>query len=144
MGNDEKHIKPNDPAQQAGGDNNTDRRSGGGNRRNNRYHWQQGHHGGTPFKGKTKEIAEDIFDNTGQHDATTFNKSLKNIANYPQLELGNDVSEAVRNMTDTTITIPAAPTPKPDPKDPTVMISSSNINIFQWKQKNYQGIGLLG
>ena len=135
MGNDEKDIKPNAPAQQAGGDNNADRHGGGGNQRNNWHRWQQGRHGGTPFKGKTKEIAEDIFDNTGQHDTATFDKSLKNIANHLQLELSNDVSEAVCNMTDTKITIPAAPTPKPDPKDPTVMIPPSNIDIFQWKHK---------
>ena len=115
MGNDEKGIKPHVPAQQGGGDNNADQRGGEGNCRNNRHCWQQGRQGGTQFKGKTKEIAEDIFDNTGQHDAATFNKSLKNIADYLQLELGNNVSEAMRNMTDTTISIPAAPTPKPDP-----------------------------
>ena len=85
-----------------------------------------------------------ILDNTGQHDAATFNKSLKNVADYLQLELGNDVSEAVRNMTDTTITIPAAPTPTPDPKDPKVMIPPSNINIFPMEAQIYQGIGPLG
>ena len=134
MGNDEKDIKPNAPAQQAGGDNNADRHGGGGNQRNNWHRWQQGRHGGTPFKGKTKEIAE-IFDNTGQHDAATFNKLLKNITDHLELELGNNFSEAVRNMTDTKITIPATPTPKPDPKDSTVMIPPSDINIFQWKCK---------
>ena len=103
---------------------------GGGDCRNNRHRWQQGRQGGTQFKGKTKEITEHIFDNTGQYEAATFKKSLKNIANYLQLELGNDVSEAVRNMTDTMITIPAAPTPRPDPKDPKVMIPPSDIDIF--------------
>ena len=64
-----------------------------------------------------------------------FNKSLKNITNYLQLELGNNISEAVRNMIHTTITIPAAPTPTPDHKDPKVIIPPSNIDIFQWKLK---------
>ena len=135
MGNDEKDIKPNAPAQQVGGDSNADRQDGGGNRCNNWHRWQQGRHGGTSFNGKTKEIADDILDNTGQHDATIFNKSLKNITDHLQLELGNNISEAVRNMTNMTITIPAAPTPKPYPKDPLVIIPPRDIDIFQRKCK---------
>ena len=75
---------------------------------------------------------DDIFDNTGQHDAATFNKSLKNIADYLQLELGNNVLEANCNMTNTIIDISAAPTPQKDSK---VMIPLSNIDIFQWERK---------
>ena len=125
MGNDEKDIKPHIPVQQDGGDNNANWWGGGGNCPNNRHRWQQGRQDGTQFKGKTKGISEDIFDNTGQHDAATFNKSLKNITGYLQLELGNNM----------TITIPATPTPKPDPTDPNVMIPPSDIKIFQWKRK---------
>ena len=130
MGNDEKDMKPVVPAQQGGGDNNNDWRGGGGYRGNNRHRWQQGRQGGTQFKGKTKEIADDIFNNTGQHYAATFNKSLKNITDYLQLKLDNNILEAVCNMTNTIIDIPATPTPKPDPKDSKVMIPPSNIDIF--------------
>jgi hypothetical protein len=52
----------------------------------NRHQWNQGQQQGGKFKGKTKEIEQDTFNNTGQHDATQFNKSLKNIADYLQLE----------------------------------------------------------
>jgi hypothetical protein len=107
----------------------------GGNRRNNRHRWQQGRQSGGTFRGKTKEIADDIFDNTGQHDAATFNKSLKNIADHLQLELGNDVSEAVRNMTATIIDIPGAPSPTQNPNDPTKTIPPTDVDIFQWKRK---------
>ncbi len=60
-------------------------------------HWNQGNQSGK-FKGKTKEIKFDTFNNTGLHDAAQFSKFLKNIANHLQLIHGNDVSEAVRNM----------------------------------------------
>jgi hypothetical protein len=53
---------------------------GGGHRCNPCQCWNQGaHHGGGKFKGKTKEIKTNTFDNTGPHDAATSNKSLKNI-----------------------------------------------------------------
>ena len=130
MGNDEKDMKLIVPTQQGGGDNNNDWCGGGGYRRNNHHHWQQGRQGGTQFKGKIKEIADDIFNNTWQHDAATFNKSLKNIVDYLQLKIGNDVSEAVRNITNTTINIPDAPRPKPDPKISKVMIPSKHYWHF--------------
>ena len=86
----------NKPRINDSGDNNAEVRQG---RRNdshrNRHRWNQGQQQGGKFKGKTKEIELDTFDNTGQHDAAQFNKSLKNIANYLQLNHGNDVSEAV-------------------------------------------------
>ena len=52
---------------------------------------------GGKFRG-IKEIVDDIFDNTGTNDVVLFNKSLKNIADYLQLMLWNDVSKAVHNM----------------------------------------------
>ena len=84
---DKKDIKPSAPA---------------ANNRNNKR-WQRRGGGNTPvtkFKGKTKEIEEDIFDLGGTHDAALFSRSLKNIADYIQLKHTSDVSEAVRNMTD--------------------------------------------
>jgi hypothetical protein len=62
-----------------------------------------------------KEIKTDTFDNTGPHDATTFNKSLKIIADYLQLNHGNNVSKAVRNMTPANSILPDIPQPKPNP-----------------------------
>ena len=97
MAIDDKDVKSPPDQQQGGGDNN--------NNEHNRHRWQQGHQNGGLFKCKTKEITDNIFDNTGQHDAAMFNKSLKNIANHLQLELGNDVSKAVHNMIATVIDI---------------------------------------
>ena len=97
----------NKPQIHAPGDNNkADARRGGRNDRRNRQRWSQGNQPGGKFKGKTKEIEFDTFDNTGQHDAAQFNKSLKNIADYLQLIHGNDVSEAVQNLTQVIIDIP--------------------------------------
>jgi hypothetical protein len=62
------------------------------------------------FKGEIKDIEFDIFDNTGLNNASKFNCSLKNIANYLQLQLENDVAEAIRNMAPMSITILPAPT----------------------------------
>jgi hypothetical protein len=62
------------------------------------------------FKGKTKEIEFDMLDNTSSHDAAQLNKSLKNIADYLQLNHGNDISKAVQNLTPLTITVPPTPT----------------------------------
>jgi hypothetical protein len=62
----------------------------------NRQHWNNNNNAsGGKFRGKTKEIENNTFDNTGPHDAALFNKSLKNIANYFQLQHGNDISEAM-------------------------------------------------
>jgi hypothetical protein len=78
--------------------------------------WNQGaHHGGRKFKGKTKEIKADTFNTTSPHDAAIFKKSLKNIADYLQLNHGNDVSKAVRNMTPANIILPDIPNPSPTP-----------------------------
>ena len=108
-------MEENKPKINAGGDNNTnDARQGGRHDRRNRQRWSQGQQQGGKFKGKTKEIEHDTFDNTGQHDAAQFNKSLKNVANYLQLNHGNDVSKAVRNLTLVTITIPPKPVSQPD------------------------------
>jgi hypothetical protein len=51
------------------------------------------------FKGKTPEIKNDIFNNTGLHDVANFHQFLKNIANYYQLIHRNDVSEGICNLT---------------------------------------------
>jgi hypothetical protein len=75
------------------GNNKTDARPGGRNGHHPCHCWNQGHQSGK-FKGKTKEIKFDTFNNTGPHNAAQFNKSLKNIADYLQLNHGNDVSEA--------------------------------------------------
>jgi hypothetical protein len=84
-----------------------DRRHGGRryNRNRHQHNNATGQQGGK-FQGKIKEIADDTFGNTGTNNAAQFNKSLKNIANYLQLTLRNDASEAVRNMAPITITIP--------------------------------------
>jgi hypothetical protein len=81
---------------------------GGGRNRHPRHCWSQGLSG--KFKGKTKEIKLDTFNNTGPHNAVEFNKSLQNIADYLQLNHGNNVSKAVRNLTPVTIIVPPAPT----------------------------------
>ena len=142
MGN-ERDIKPVVPAAQgAGGDNNNNNnnndRRGAGNRRN-RHRWVQpkaATPAGGPFKGRTKEIEDYIFDNTGPHDAAVFNNSLRNIADHLQYDLGNDVSEACRNMTPAIITVPNEPQPQPDPNSPGTMIPPSANEIFIWK-RNY-------
>ena len=115
---------------------------GGGDRRhgkryNNRHRHQQnkGQPGGQ-FKGKIKEIEEDTFDNTGLNDAAKFNKSLKNIADYFQLTLGNDVSEAVRNMSPVTIIVPPRPIGHPDPSDPDRTLPVSDIDFYLWKHEH--------
>ena len=142
MGN-ERDVKPVVPAAQgAGGDNNNnnnnERRGGGGNRRN-RHRWgqarQQPQQASGPFKGRTKEIEDYIFDNTGPHDAAVFNTSLRNIADHLQYDLGNDVSEACRNMTPAIITVPDEPQGVPDPTTGTIIPPTAN-EIFIWK-RNY-------
>ena len=44
---------------------------------------------------KTADLENDILDNTGAHDAAMFHCSLKQIANYIQLNYGKEVSEAI-------------------------------------------------
>jgi hypothetical protein len=96
----------------------------GGGRNGHPHHcWSQGSSG--KFKGKTKEIKLDTFNNTGPHNAAQFNKSLKNIADYLQLNHGNNVSEAVRNLAPVTIIIPPAP-----------MGNVSEVNLYLWKREH--------
>jgi hypothetical protein len=52
----------------------------GGNNRHPCQYWNQGNQSGKS-KGMNK-IEFDTFGNTGPHDATNFDKSLKNIANH--------------------------------------------------------------
>jgi hypothetical protein len=54
-----------------------------------------GGHGSATFKGKTKEIEDDIFDLGGAHDPALFSQSLKNISDHIQLKLSSNVSKAV-------------------------------------------------
>jgi hypothetical protein len=86
------------------GEGNASACQGGGRNRHPPHRWNQGLSG--KFKGKTKKIEFDTFDNTGPHDAAQFNKSLKNIANYLHLNHGNNVSKAVQNLTPVTIRVP--------------------------------------
>ncbi len=110
-------------------------KGGGGHCCNPHQRWNQGaHHGSGKFKGKTKEIEADVFENTGPHDEATFNKSLKNIANYLQLNHGNNVSKAVCNTTPANIILPDIPQPKPDPTKPGKLIPVSEIDTYLCKQ----------
>ncbi len=101
----------------------------------NRYQHNSAQPGGK-FKGKIKEIADDTFDNTGPNDAENFNKSFKNIADYLQLTLGNDVSKAVQNMAPIKIVVPAPPQGLPDPNDTSKMLPVSNVDFYLWKQEH--------
>ncbi len=90
------------------------------------------------FKGKTKEIEFDTFNNTGPHDAAQFNKSLKNITDYLQFNHGNNVSEAVCNMTTIHIAIPPVPVGKIDPNDAsgTTHLPVTNVDLYLWKREH--------
>jgi hypothetical protein len=62
-----------------------------------------------------------------------FNTSLCNIADHLQYDLGNDVSEACRNMMPTIITVPEEPKPVSDPITGTMIDPTAN-EIFIWKR----------
>jgi len=127
----------NKPRVNESGDNKTDARQGKRNdNRRNRHRWNQGQQQGGKFKGKTKEIEQDTFDNTGHHDAAQFNKSLKNIAAYLQLNHGNDVSEAVRNLTPVNIAIPRQPMGAIDPSDATKRLPVTEVDLYLWKREH--------
>jgi hypothetical protein len=132
MSND-KEIKPAASPAPTPADNNNDcHQRGGGHHCHNcqRFHNAAAAHSGK-FKGKIKDIKLDIFENTGLNNAANFNK---NIADYLQLQLGNDLSEAIHNMTPEPITIPPAPTGKPDPNNPNVTLPVTDIKFHLWKQ----------
>ncbi len=76
----------------------------------------------------------DAFDNTRPHDAAIFNKSLKNIADYLQVNHGNNVSKAICNMMPANISPPDIPQPKPNPNKPGELIPVSKIDRYLWKQ----------
>jgi hypothetical protein len=122
------------PCNNTPGEVNAKAHQGGGRNRHPYHCWNQGSSG--KFKGKTKEIEFDTFDNTGPHDAVQFNKSLKNIANYLQLNHGNDVFEAVQNLTPVTITVPPIPTPKPDPDDASKILPVTEVDLYLWKHEH--------
>ena len=92
------------------------------------------------FEGKTTEIKNDIFDNTGPHDAALFHRSLKNIADHLQLIAGNDVSEAIRDMKLIIITIPPPPQPTVDPTSGST-IPVSTIQEYLWKEDHKEAKG---
>jgi hypothetical protein len=126
----------NNPAQCAQG---TPNQEGCNNcpRRNRHHHhqcWTNNNNPTRKFKGKTKKIKNDTFNNTGPHNAALFNKSLKNIASYLQLHHGNDVSKAVCNMAPVTIIIPPKPTGPPDPTDITKTLPVDNMDMQIWKR----------
>ncbi len=87
----DKEAKPNRPGtanQQGGGDsNNYDHcaREGGIIATGTNAGIKGDIKGWGTFKGRTKEIKNDILNNTGPHNAAIFNKSLKNTTDYIQL-----------------------------------------------------------
>ena len=87
-------------------------------------------------KGKTIGLENDIFDNTGMHDAAMFHRSLQKIADHFQLNYMHEVSEAIRTMTPVNITIPKAPADTQDPNDPLKTIKPSEIDIYLWKKQH--------
>ncbi len=103
-----------------------------GGRRQHRNRWNNPGGGASPRNiGKTPGLENDIFDNTGAHDAAMFHRSLKQIADYIQLNYGNQVSEAIQTMTPVIIDIPDVPQDKQDPDDPTNIIKVTNIDIYK-------------
>ena len=124
----------NKPRINESGDNKADARQGKRyDNRRNRHRWNQGQQQGGKFKGKTKEIEQEIFDNTSQHDTAQFNKLLKNISNYLQLNHGNNVSEAVCNLTPVDIPIPRQPVVAIDPNDDTKRLPVMEVDLYLWK-----------
>ena len=108
-----------------------------GGRRQHRNRWNNSGGGASPKNvGKTPGLENDIFDNTGAHDAAMFHRSLKQIADYIQLNYGNEVSEAIRTMTPVIIDIPPVPQDQPDPTNPSNIIKVSEIDIYLWKEKH--------
>jgi hypothetical protein len=85
-------------------------------------------------KGKTPGLKNDIFDNTGVHDAAMFHQSLQKNADYIQLNYMHEVSEAIRMMTPVTINIPDSPEDRQDPADPLKLSMVSEIDIYLWKK----------
>jgi hypothetical protein len=86
-------------------------------------------------EGITPEIKNVIFNNTGPHDAVNFHRSLKNIADYLQFIHGNDVSEAICNLTPVTITVPPIPQPTVDPGIGQ-LLPVSVIKTYLWKEEH--------
>ncbi len=102
-----------------------------GGRQQHQNRWNNPGGGASPKNiGKTPGLESDIFDNTGAHDAAMFHRSLKQIADYIQLNYGNEVSEAFRTMTPVIIDIPNVPQDKQDPDDPTNIIKLTGIDIY--------------
>ena len=127
----------NKPRINKSGDNKADARQGKQyDNHRNRHRWNQGQQQGGKFKGKTKEIEQDTFDNTGQHDAAQFNKSLKNVADYLQSNHGSNVSESVRNLTPVNIAIPRQPMGAIDLSDATKRLPVTEVDLYLWKREH--------
>jgi hypothetical protein len=54
-------------------------------------------------------IHQEMLAKQGTHNAAMFHPSLKQIADYIQLNYGNEVSEVIRTMTPVIIDIPEVP-----------------------------------
>jgi len=87
-------------------------------------------------RGKTPCLENDLFDNTGVHDAVMFHRLLQKIADYIQLNYMHEVSEAVQTMTPVTITIPPATEGTQDPSNPRKIIKASKIDVYLWKKQH--------
>jgi hypothetical protein len=61
---------------------------------------------------------------------------LKNISDYLQLNHGNDVSEAVRNLTPVDIPIPHQPVGAINPNDDTKRLPVTEVDLYLWKHKH--------
>ena len=108
-----------------------------GGRRQHQNRWHHPGGGASPKNiGKTPGLKNDIFDNTGAHDAAMFHHSLKQIADYIQLNYGNEVSEAIQTMTPVIINIPAVPQDKQDLDDPSNIIKVTDIDFYLWKENH--------
>jgi hypothetical protein len=131
---DKEETKPAIASPQPGEGDNKNR--GNRNHRRKRNRWNNVTVAGNihgKFEGKTKEVKNDIFDNTGPHDAALFHRSLKNIADHLQLIAGNDVSEALRDMKPVMITILPPPQPTIDPSTGAT-IAVTSIKEYLWKE----------
>ncbi len=65
-----------------------------------------------------------------------FYHSLKQIADYIQLNYGNEDFKAIRSMTLVVIDIPEVPRDKQDPDDPNTIIKVTGIDMYLWKEQH--------
>jgi hypothetical protein len=134
MGGDNKEKKPDVPAHVKV--NKGQHNHQGGHRHRNRWNNAAGGGSTNKFVGKTPGLENNIFDNTGAHDAHMFHCSITHITDYIQLNYCNKVSEAIRSMTPVKIEIPEVPKDKPDPDNPNKIIKVTEIDIYWQKEKH--------